>query len=152
MCARPACRARSFNKAADLISEVLNGYYEGMDVSDALSRIYVWLRYSATRQLTWQRNYNTQPRILSAAQERLTNTIANAHGRTTGGLTARPRGSWCTGPVELANHPPVKTYSFVRVRVTNALHSRLRKSGGLDTVAHSGLPALQQATRRSGCG
>ncbi|PNW80482.1 hypothetical protein CHLRE_07g319300v5 [Chlamydomonas reinhardtii] len=73
-----------FNKAADLVSEVLNGYYDQLDVADAMSRIYVWLRYSATRHLTWQRNYNTQPRILSAAQERLTNTIANAHGRTTG--------------------------------------------------------------------
>ncbi|GIL92123.1 hypothetical protein Vretimale_14920 [Volvox reticuliferus] len=72
-----------FNKAADLISEVLNGYYE-IDVAAALSHIFVWLRYSATRHLTWQRNYNTQPRILSAAQERLTNTIANAHGRTSG--------------------------------------------------------------------
>ncbi|GIL61955.1 hypothetical protein Vafri_16315 [Volvox africanus] len=72
-----------FNKAADLIAEVLNGYYE-IDVAAALSRIFVWLRYSATRHLTWQRNYNTQPRILSAAQERLTNAIANAHGRTSG--------------------------------------------------------------------
>lgn len=34
----------------------------------AMADIYTWLRYSATRQLTWQRNYNTQPRILSAAQ------------------------------------------------------------------------------------
>lgn len=30
------------------------------DVDGALARIYVWLRYSAIRQLTWQRNYNTQ--------------------------------------------------------------------------------------------
>ncbi len=72
------------NRAADLINEVLNGYYD-MDMTDAFSRIYVWLRYSATRKLTWQRNYNTQPRILSAAQDRLTNAIANAHRRTTGG-------------------------------------------------------------------
>lgn len=27
-----------------------------------MARIYVWLRYSAVRQLTWQRNYNTQVR------------------------------------------------------------------------------------------
>ncbi|EFJ44707.1 hypothetical protein VOLCADRAFT_118653, partial [Volvox carteri f. nagariensis] len=72
-----------FNKAADLIYEVLNGYYE-IDVAAAMSRIFVWLRFSATRHLTWQRNYNTQPRILSAAQERLTNAISNAHGRTSG--------------------------------------------------------------------
>jgi len=72
-----------FNKATDLMNEVLNGYFD-MDVADAMSRIYVWLRYSSTRQLTWQRNYNTQPRILSAAQERLTNAISTAHSRTTG--------------------------------------------------------------------
>jgi hypothetical protein len=67
---------------------VLNGYYE-IDVADAMSRIFTWLRYSASRHLTWQRNYNTQPRILSAAQERLTNAIAGAHGRTTGGWSGR---------------------------------------------------------------
>ena len=44
----------------------------------AMARVYVWLRYSATRQLTWQRHYNTQPRILSAAQDRLTGTLAEA--------------------------------------------------------------------------
>lgn len=41
-----------------------------------MARIYVWLRYSSSRQLTWQRNYNTQPRILGEAQKRLTDTIA----------------------------------------------------------------------------
>jgi hypothetical protein len=47
--------------------QVLDGFFE-LEQSDAMADIYVWLRYSATRQLTWQRNYNTQPRILSAAQ------------------------------------------------------------------------------------
>lgn len=46
------------------------------DVTDAMARVFVWLRYSASRQLTWQRNYNTQPRILGEAQKRLTDTIA----------------------------------------------------------------------------
>ena len=46
------------------------------EVTDAMARIYVWLRYSASRQLTWQRNYNTQPRILGEAQARLTNAVA----------------------------------------------------------------------------
>ena len=45
-------------------------------LTDAMARIYVWLRYSAARQLTWQRNYNTQPRILGEAQRRLTHQIA----------------------------------------------------------------------------
>ena len=49
-----------------------------------MARLYVWLRYSAIRQLTWQRNYNTQPRILGSAQERLTHAIADAYARTTG--------------------------------------------------------------------
>jgi len=49
-----------------------------------MADVYIWLRYSSSRQLTWQRNYNTQPRILSAAQERLTRTIAEAHGRSDG--------------------------------------------------------------------
>ncbi|KAG1681344.1 hypothetical protein FOA52_007392 [Chlamydomonas sp. UWO 241] len=73
-----------FNKAADVLSEVLNGYYEELPRMDAMAYVYVWLRYSAIRQLTWQRNYNTQPRILSAAQERLTNAIASAHSKTSG--------------------------------------------------------------------
>ena len=49
-----------------------------------MARIYVWLRYSAIRQLTWQRNYNTQPRILGAAQDRLSKSIANAYAATAG--------------------------------------------------------------------
>eukprot|EP01025_Chloroclados_australasicus_P029393 TRINITY_DN2937_c0_g1_i13.p1 TRINITY_DN2937_c0_g1~~TRINITY_DN2937_c0_g1_i13.p1 ORF type:complete len:933 (-),score=168.34 TRINITY_DN2937_c0_g1_i13:30-2582(-) len=49
-----------------------------------MATIYVWLRYSSTRHLTWQRNYNTQPRILSAAQQRLTHALARAHGALTG--------------------------------------------------------------------
>ena len=36
------------------------------------SKAYVWLRYSASRKLTWQRNYNVKPRELSAAQSKLT--------------------------------------------------------------------------------
>ena len=82
--ARAHTHTHRFNKAADLLNEVVNGYYTDLDVSDAFSRIFVWLRYSSTRKLTWQRNYNTQPRILSAAQERLTNTIASTHSRMSG--------------------------------------------------------------------
>lgn len=35
-----------------------------------LHAVTVWLRYSATRQLTWNRNYNVKPREVSAAQVR----------------------------------------------------------------------------------
>lgn len=71
-----------FNKAADLLAQALSA--GGEDVTDAMARIYVWLRYSAARQLTWQRNYNTQPRILGDAQHRLTRQIAQAHSQTGG--------------------------------------------------------------------
>lgn len=47
--------------------QVLDGFFE-VDQAEGMADIYVWLRYSAARLLTWQRNYNTQPRILSAAQ------------------------------------------------------------------------------------
>lgn len=46
------------------------------DTADAAARIFVWLRYSSSRKLTWQRNYNTQPRILGEAQARLTQVIS----------------------------------------------------------------------------
>ncbi|GAB4820070.1 hypothetical protein N2152v2_007116 [Parachlorella kessleri] len=70
------------NKAADLLGDVLAERFE--NVEDALVRIYVWMRYSAIRQLTWQRNYNTQPRILGSAQDRLTHKIAEVYARTSG--------------------------------------------------------------------
>lgn len=50
---------------------------EDGDQATAICKLYVWLRYSASRQLTWQRNYNTQPRHLGDAQGRLTHAIAN---------------------------------------------------------------------------
>lgn len=40
--------------------------------------LFVWLRFSAMRQLDWQRNYNTKPRELSHAQDRLTLKLAEA--------------------------------------------------------------------------
>jgi hypothetical protein len=49
--------------------QILDGFFE-VDPAQAMADIYVWLRYSSTRQLTWQRNYNTQPRMLSGAQVR----------------------------------------------------------------------------------
>lgn len=40
--------------------------------------LFVWLRFSAIRQLDWQRNYNTKPRELTHAQDRLTLKLAAA--------------------------------------------------------------------------
>ncbi|BBN15240.1 alpha-glucan, water dikinase [Marchantia polymorpha subsp. ruderalis] len=41
----------------------------------ALAGILVWLRYMATRQLIWNKNYNVKPREISAAQEKLTDLL-----------------------------------------------------------------------------
>jgi alpha-glucan,water dikinase len=43
---------------------------------EGLALLFVWLRFSALRQLDWQRNYNTKPRELSHAQQRLTSRVA----------------------------------------------------------------------------
>ena len=45
----------------------------------ALALLFTWLRYSAIRQLDWQRRYNTKPRELSHAQDRLTRRIAHIY-------------------------------------------------------------------------
>ena len=47
--------------------------------AEGLALIYVWLRFSAIRQLDWQRNYNTKPRELSHALERLTVKLADRY-------------------------------------------------------------------------
>ena len=38
------------------------------DYDGALIAIAVWLRFSAARHLTWNRNYNVKPREIGAAQ------------------------------------------------------------------------------------
>ncbi len=50
-----------FNLCHDLLEGV-------EDDEEALALLFAWLRYSATRQLDWQRHYNTQPRELSRAR------------------------------------------------------------------------------------
>ncbi len=49
---------------------------KAQDDEEALALLFAWLRYSAIRQLDWQRNYNTKPRDLSHAQDRLTTRLA----------------------------------------------------------------------------
>ena len=65
-----------FNLCHDLIEEA-------GDQRDAWATLFVWLRYSAIRQLDWQRNYNTKPRELSHAQDRLTLKLAESYPRLT---------------------------------------------------------------------
>jgi len=69
-----------YNLACDLLERV------GEDI-EGLALVFVWLRLSAIRQLTWQLNYNTQPRELSHALDRLTLSLAEIFRR--GGMKAR---------------------------------------------------------------
>jgi alpha-glucan,water dikinase len=57
---------------------------EAEEDRDAWAILFVWLRYSAIRQLDWQRNYNTKPRELSHAQDRLTAQLAESYIRHPG--------------------------------------------------------------------
>jgi alpha-glucan,water dikinase len=61
-----------FNLCYDLIDRVQSD-------REGFALLYVWLRFSAIRQLTWQRNYNTKPRELAHAQERLTSKLADLY-------------------------------------------------------------------------
>ncbi len=45
----------------------------------ALALLFIWLRFSAIRQLDWQRHYNTKPRELAHAQSRLTERLAEIY-------------------------------------------------------------------------
>jgi alpha-glucan,water dikinase len=55
------------------------------DDEEALALLFAWMRYSAVRQLDWQRRYNTKPRELSHAQERLTARLAGTWRRQSQG-------------------------------------------------------------------
>jgi alpha-glucan,water dikinase len=61
-----------FNLCHDMVEQV------GVD-QRGLSVLYCWLRYSALRQLDWQRRYNTKPRELAHSQDRLTRRLADLY-------------------------------------------------------------------------
>lgn len=63
-----------FNLCHDLLDAVRSN-------AEGLATLFVWLRFSAIRQLTWQRNYNTKPRELSHAQDRLTLKLSEIYNR-----------------------------------------------------------------------
>lgn len=73
-----------FNLAWDLLDRLPD------DNLPALALIFVWLRFSAMRQLDWQRNYNTKPRELAHAQDRLTLKL----GERLAGADERVRPFW----------------------------------------------------------
>jgi len=61
-----------FNLCYDLLDRVRGSLH-------GLALIYVYLRFSVIRQLTWQRNYNTKPREPAHAQERLGSRTRTSH-------------------------------------------------------------------------
>jgi alpha-glucan,water dikinase len=61
-----------FNLAFDLLDRA-GGKAEG------LALLLVWLRFSALRELDWQRNYNTKPRELSHAMSRLVQKVTRLY-------------------------------------------------------------------------
>ncbi|KAK9050924.1 hypothetical protein SSX86_027549 [Deinandra increscens subsp. villosa] len=62
-----------FNIAADLIEEA-------KDADDlGLAGILVWMRFMATRQLIWNKNYCVKPREISQAQDRLVDKLQNVY-------------------------------------------------------------------------
>ncbi len=60
-----------YNLCRELIDQI-------EDSPQGWATLLVWLRYSAIRQLDWQRRYNTKPRELSHAQDELTYKLAEA--------------------------------------------------------------------------
>ncbi|KVI05666.1 ATP-grasp fold, subdomain 1 [Cynara cardunculus var. scolymus] len=62
-----------FNIAADLMEEAKDTGELG------LAAILVWMRFMATRQLIWNKNYNVKPREISRAQDRLTDLLQNVY-------------------------------------------------------------------------
>jgi len=66
-----------FNLCYDLADKVQN------DI-EGLALLFVWLRFSAIRQLDWQRNYNTKPKELSHSQDRLTLKLTDIYINNTG--------------------------------------------------------------------
>ncbi|KAI4328195.1 hypothetical protein L6164_020571 [Bauhinia variegata] len=62
-----------FNIAADLIYKVKDAGPLG------LAGILVWMRFMATRQLIWNKNYNVKPREISKAQDNLTDLLQHVY-------------------------------------------------------------------------
>ncbi|KAL6569107.1 hypothetical protein OROHE_003388 [Orobanche hederae] len=62
-----------FNITADLMEQATNAGELG------LAAVLVWMRYMATRQLIWNKNYNVKPREISKAQDRLTDLLQNVY-------------------------------------------------------------------------
>ncbi|KAL0927957.1 hypothetical protein M5K25_002185 [Dendrobium thyrsiflorum] len=62
-----------FNIASDLLHQAKDAGQLG------LAGILVWMRFMATRQLVWNKNYNVKPREISKAQDRLTDMLQDMY-------------------------------------------------------------------------
>ncbi|XP_028754486.1 alpha-glucan water dikinase, chloroplastic isoform X1 [Neltuma alba] len=62
-----------FNIAADLVDQAKDAGQLG------LAGMLVWMRFMATRQLIWNKNYNVKPREISKAQDRLTDSLQKVY-------------------------------------------------------------------------
>ncbi|PNT66432.1 alpha-glucan water dikinase, chloroplastic [Brachypodium distachyon] len=62
-----------FNIAADLVEQAKDAGHLG------LAGLLVWMRFMATRQLVWNKNYNVKPREISQAQDRFTNNLQSLY-------------------------------------------------------------------------
>jgi len=62
-----------FDLAFEMLDRVPSESQQG------LALIFVWLRFSAIRQLDWQRRYNTKPRELAHAQDRFTQKLTDRY-------------------------------------------------------------------------
>lgn len=52
-----------------------NGFLSSLHSKESLAWIFVWMRYSALRKLTWQRKFNTKPSELAHSQKNLSLTL-----------------------------------------------------------------------------
>ncbi|KAL6604777.1 hypothetical protein ACP70R_042721 [Stipagrostis hirtigluma subsp. patula] len=62
-----------FNIAADLVDQARDAGLLG------IVGLFVWIRFMATRQLIWNKNYNVKPREISKAQDRFTDDLENMY-------------------------------------------------------------------------
>ncbi|RLN13330.1 alpha-glucan water dikinase, chloroplastic isoform X2 [Panicum miliaceum] len=62
-----------FNIAADLVDQARDAGLLG------IVGLFVWIRFMATRQLTWNKNYNVKPREISKAQDQFTDDLENMY-------------------------------------------------------------------------
>ena len=89
---KPAGEAADLSEVVDLLAEaevnspywtLMHRYnlchdllYEFRTDEQIMALLFVWMRFSAIRQLTWQRQFNTKPRELSHSLNRLTMRLA----------------------------------------------------------------------------